>query len=225
MEDFVPLEHAREQEQPLATHPNVPLPKAHGEVRFASAEERDVACQRLVRDGMIVVELEGIGPSMRGRLTEALGEAIERELAARAAPGPGFTSGYELDGALSDRLFRARRAGATGLAIVLGPLLAATGPCDALEPVDCATLRFLASATRERPVVLLLDERDRQTGGYGDPVSLAGLVLGVRAEVADADRDRDRDHDHDRDHDRDHDHDHDHDRDHDRDRDRDRNRE
>src|ERR1019366_8787778 len=46
----------------------------------------------------------------------------------------------------------------------------------ALEPEDCATLRFLAAATRERPVILVLDERDARTGGYAEPVPLAELL-------------------------------------------------
>jgi len=201
MEDFVPLEGSSNLPPSLASTASPALPDADGEVRFAAADERDAACQRLARNGMIVVELEGIGPSTRRRLAEALAEAVERELAARGAPGPGISSADDLDAALSDQLFRARRAGATGLAFVLGPLRAATGFAAALEPEDCATLRFLASSTRERPVILMLDESDRETGGYGEPVPLSGLVSGVRGEAAAApegDRDRDRDHDHDR---------------------------
>jgi hypothetical protein len=143
---------------------------------FASESERDAASLQLQRGGMVVAELEGIGPSRRGRLAEAIDEAVERELAARGAAAPGITSGSDRDATLSDQLFRARRAGARGIAIVLGPLRAATGALSALEPEDCATLRFLAMATRERPVALVLDARDCATGGYGDPVSLAQLL-------------------------------------------------
>jgi hypothetical protein len=146
---------------------------------------------------MIVVELEGIGPSIRGRLADALGEAIERELATRGAPGPGITGAGDLDGALSDQLFRARRAGAAGLAIVLGPLRAAAGFSSALEPADCATLRFLANATHERPVTLILDKRDMQTGGHGDPVPLASLLVEGEDKAAAPAADHDHDHDHD----------------------------
>jgi hypothetical protein len=146
-------------------------------VVFATEEERDAACVRLELSGMVVAELEGIGPSRRGRLAEAIDEALESKLAARGAAAPGITSGSDRDATLSDQLFRARRSGAKGLAIVLGPLRAVTGALAALEPEDCATLRFLATATRERPVALVLDARDCTTGGYGDPVALTQLLL------------------------------------------------
>jgi hypothetical protein len=147
-----------------------------GRLAFGKAIERDAECGSLRMSGMIVVELEGVGPSLRGRLADAIDDAIERELGARGAAAPGLTSASGPDVALGDQLFRARRVGAPGIAIVLGPLRAAAGPRCALEPEDCATLRFLAAATRERPVVLLLDDRDTTTGGYADPVPLGELL-------------------------------------------------
>src|SRR5580704_8546730 len=147
-----------------------------GRMSFAKAIERDAECGSLRLSGMIVVELEGVGPSLRGRIADALDDGIERELAARGAAGPGLLSASDRDAALSDQLFRARRVGAPGIAVVLGPLRAAAGPLGALEPEDCATLRFLATASRERPVVLILDERDARTGGYADPVPLGQLL-------------------------------------------------
>jgi hypothetical protein len=148
-----------------------------GEIRFATLDERDAASVRLERTGHLVAELEGIGPSARGRLGEAIDEAIEEALSARGATAPGITSGSDRDATLSDQLFRARRVGGRGLAIVLGPLRAATNPLSALEPEDSATLRFLADATRERPLVLILDGRDAVTGSYGDPVPLRSLLV------------------------------------------------
>ncbi len=148
-----------------------------GRFAFRRAIERDAECGSLRLSGMIVVELEGVGPSLRGRLADAIDDAVERELTARGAAAPGLTSSSDRDAALSDQLFRARRVGAPGIAVVLGPLRAAAGPLGALEPEDCATLRFLAAATRERPVVVLLDERDASTGGYADPVPLGRLLV------------------------------------------------
>ncbi len=126
---------------------------------------------------MLVAELEGVGPSARGRLAELITETIERELTARGEASPGLADAADRDALLSDQLFRARRSGATGIAVVLGPLRAATGAMGALDPNDCATLRFLAGATRERPLTVLLDARDTQTSAFGDPVALSQLLL------------------------------------------------
>ena len=159
---------------------------AHTGVRFATADERDATGVELARESMVVVELEGIGPSARGRLAEVVDEAVERCLAARGAATPGITSGSDRDATLSDQLFRARRAGGAGIAIVLGPLRACTGFKGALEPEDAATLRFLAEATRERPLVLVLDVCDETTGAYADPVSLQSLLVPAPAAMAPA---------------------------------------
>jgi hypothetical protein len=150
--------------------------QVEGRFAFAKAIERDTASGQLGSSGMLVVELEGIGPSFRGRLGDAIDDAIECQLSARGASGPGLTSASDCDATLSDQLFRARRIGAAGIAIVLGPLRAAAGAGGALEPEDCATLRFLASAASDRPVVLLLDERDAKTTGYAEPVALERLL-------------------------------------------------
>ena len=151
-------------------------PAFAGRTAFCKPLDRDAETHSLRLAGLVVVELEGIGPSARGRLGDVLDDALERELAARGASGPGLTSASERDAALSDQLFRARRLGAAGMAIVLGPLRAAANALGALEPEDCATLRFLADATRERPLVVLLDERDARTGGYAEPIPLAQLL-------------------------------------------------
>jgi hypothetical protein len=150
-----------------------------GRVAFCKALDRDAEASSLRRTGLVVVELEGIGPSARGRLADVLDDAVEQELGARGASAPGLTSASDRDAALGDQLFRARRLGAPGLAFVLGPLRAAANAVGALEPEDCATLRFIAAATRERPVILVLDERDARTGGYAEPVPLAELLTGT----------------------------------------------
>ncbi len=147
-----------------------------GVARFAAADERADACAAFALAGMVVVELERIGPSARGRLGDVIDEAIEHALGARGAAAPGIASNSDRDAILSDQLFRARRAGATGLAIVLGPLSAAVGSCAALEPEDCAVLSYLARAARERPLSLILDATDAETAGYGVPLPLRVLL-------------------------------------------------
>jgi hypothetical protein len=150
---------------------------APGSVRFASIDERDAAGLRLARQGMILIELEGIGPSMRGQIGRSVRESIERELGLRGAAGPVSESAGDVDADLRDQLYRARSVGASGIAIVLGPLRRAGGPLAALDPLDCHTLQRIARLAAEHPVVLLLDETDRETAGYGAPVALGSLLL------------------------------------------------
>jgi hypothetical protein len=147
---------------------------------FAGEEERARLCAELERGGMVVA-LVDVGASAQGRLADVVDETVERSLGARGAASPGIVSTSDRDATLSDQLFRARRAGATGIAVVLGPLRAAAsaaGTCAALEPADSAFLSFLAGAARERPLALVLDARDAETAGYGAPVPLRELLPG-----------------------------------------------
>jgi hypothetical protein len=160
------------------------LPRDVGEVRFASADERAGICLDLERSGLLVVRLEDVGPANRGRLAEVLDAATERALGERGAVGPGVAPPGSPDASLSDQLYRARRAGATGLAIALGPLARLTGSLGVLDPVDSTSLRFLADASKERPVVLLLDEGDARTAAYGQPTSLRQILSMSLAEPA-----------------------------------------
>jgi hypothetical protein len=148
-----------------------------GEVRFTARVDRAAACRELDRLGLLVVELDELGGAARGRLAELIDHAIEQKLGDRGAGGPGITTACDRDAALSDQLYRARRTGASGIAIVVGPLRETAGSEGALQPVDCATLRFLANASSERPLVLVLDERDAATNGYGDPIPIREVLL------------------------------------------------
>ncbi len=116
-----------------------PRASGHG-ARFATAVERDHACARLAASMALVVRIE-VEASARGRLADVIDEAIERELEARGAAPPGIGSSSDADAALSDQLFRARRVGASGIGLVLGPLRAAASSRGAVEPEDSATLR------------------------------------------------------------------------------------
>jgi hypothetical protein len=165
------MQPAHQPGQALAKHG----PARNG-VRFATTDERDAASVRLELEGMVVAELEGIGPSARGRLAETIAEVIDRELVARGWGVPGLTDGADHEATLSDQLFRARCAGASGIAIVLGPLRAAVGARGALDPNDSSTLRFLAQASQERPLAVVLDASDANTLGYADPVTLRDLL-------------------------------------------------
>ena len=149
-----------------------------GEVRFATLDERDAASVRLERTGMLVVELEGIGPSARGRLGEVIDEAIERALAARGAAGRASRRASGRDATLSDQLFRARRVGAArhrdrprpaprGLEPPRPPSSPRTARRCASSPTRRASDRSSSCST----------PATRSTGAYGDPVPLRSLLV------------------------------------------------
>jgi hypothetical protein len=113
---------------------------------------------------------------VRGALADLIDESVEQELAARGAPPPGLpalTLGDE-EARLSDQLFRARTVGASGIAIALGPLAEIAAPV--LSPEDSATLRYLARAAAQAPVVVLVDDGDVVLAAYAPPVPLASLL-------------------------------------------------
>ena len=154
-----------------------------GEVRFTATQDRAATCRELDQLGFLVVQLDELGPPARGRLADLLDHAIEHKLGGRGAGGPGITTACDPDAALSDQLYRARRTGSAGIAIVVGPLGETTGPGGALEPIDCATLRFFANAASERPIVLVLDDRDATMNGYGDPIPIREVVTPLASEA------------------------------------------
>jgi hypothetical protein len=158
------------------TSPSMRATRDSGEVLFAKAERRGPLCAQLAESGLLVVQLEDIGALWRGRLGEAIDSATERALAGRETVGPGIAPAASADASLSDQLYRARRAHATGLAIVLGPLGRLTGTLGVLDPADSTMLRFLSEAAKERPLVLVLDESDAETAAYGQPTSLRAIL-------------------------------------------------
>jgi hypothetical protein len=129
----------------------------------------------------LVLRLERVGASARGRLADVIDEAIERELAARGAASPGIGSSSDADAALSDQLFRARQVGVRRVCLALGPLRAAVSPSGAIEAEDSRTLLFWAQSTRDRPVELVLDEGDENTGAYVEPMALSAALAQASA--------------------------------------------
>jgi hypothetical protein len=132
----------------------------------------------------LVLRLERIGASARGRLADVIDEAMERELAARGAASPGIGSSSDADAALSDQLFRARQVGVRRVCLALGPLRAAASTSGAMEAEDSRTLLFWAKATRDRPVELVLDEGDEKTGAYVAPVPLSTALAAARGSAS-----------------------------------------
>jgi hypothetical protein len=149
-------------------------------VRFTDASERSV----LGGAGTLVLRIERLGPGARGRLSDVIDEAMERELAARGAPSPGVGSSFDADASLSDQLFRARQVGVHRVCLALGPMRSASSASGAIEAKDTATLLFWARATRERPVELVLDTTDETTEGFVTPVSLKDALGLGQAQTA-----------------------------------------
>ena len=138
-------------------------PDATPRVRFVDQATRE---ESTADEAALLVKVERIGSAARGRLAEIIDDAIERELAARGATSPGIGSTSDADAALSDQLFRARQIGIDSLALLLGPLRAATTSMGTLEATDTAALVFWARASKDRPVALTLDESDRDLGAH-----------------------------------------------------------
>jgi hypothetical protein len=136
---------------------------------------------RAETEGLLPIEVPYLGPEMRGRLALAIESAIDEALQERSSRAPGVAAASDLDGSLSDQLYRARLLGATGLAIALGPLEGLANLAGTLDAEDSAVLRWWMSETAERPIRLLVQESDRYLGVYGPPVPLQALVRTARA--------------------------------------------
>ncbi|MEO7094472.1 MAG: hypothetical protein ABI175_14550, partial [Polyangiales bacterium] len=163
-----------------ATHRFEPRTDPAGEVRFVTREEAVRLRGALEAARLLVVSLAEVGPGSRARLAEAIDDAIESSLRDRGGAPPGISASSEPGCSLSDQLYRIRQIGRVGLAIDLGPLTALCDGRGALEPEDGAALRFLAEATRDRPLVLLLDPSNAQVRLYGAPQPLFD-ALGLAA--------------------------------------------
>jgi hypothetical protein len=143
-----------------------------GEVRFLPRAETTRLRGALEAARLLFVDLPEIGPGARGKLAEAIDDAVEQALRQRGGAPPGICANADADASLSDQLYRARKLGRVGFAIALGPLVSLTDAQSALVPEDGAALRFLCEATRDRPVVLLLDDANLAVRAYGAPEPL-----------------------------------------------------
>lgn len=156
-----------------------------GEQRFVTRDEAVRLHGALDSARLLVVSVGDLGPGSRGRLGEAIDDAIENALRQRGGAPPGIGASSDRDAALSDQLYRARKVGRIGLALDVGALGALVDACGALDPDDAAMLKFLADSTRDRPVVLLLDQSNAEVRAYSAPEPLA-KVLGVRVKLTES---------------------------------------
>lgn len=140
-----------------------------GALELASAEARERRCLELLGEGALVVRVPSPERAQRGKLGPLLEDAVEARLSGLGAPG----AMPHVEDRLGDQLFRARQIGASGLVLSIDSLVNVREP--ALTPEDSSTLASLAHATRERPLVLLLDDADARAAAYGRPVPLVSL--------------------------------------------------
>ena len=173
------------------TDAHAPLrPDPHGEVRFVTRDEAVRLRGALEAARLLVVSLGDVGTGARGRFGELVDDAIESALRDRGGALPGIGATCEPGASLADQLYRVRQLGRVGLALDVGTLTALVDARGALLPEDGACLRFLAEATRERPLVLLLDAANATTvKTYGAPLPL-GEALGIEAPPASAPKER-----------------------------------
>lgn len=125
--------------------------------------------------GYLWVQLEVPGPQYRGRLGLYLEEAIEGELEARGALSPGIHASTGLDASLSDQLYRARLVEMRGIAIGVPTLEGIVNLARALDADDSAVLRWWIAAAADRPVRLVLSNRNMSLRVYPSPVLFESL--------------------------------------------------
>ena len=163
-----------------AETPPPPLADPSGELRFLGHEGRVRLRGALEAARLLVVDLRDLGPGARGRLAEVVDEAIEACLRARGAAPPGTCASSDPSAALADQLYRARLVGRVGIALEIGPLTGIVDARGALEPEDGEWLRFARAASRERPLVVLLDPANAAVRVYGAPEPLGEALGGAK---------------------------------------------
>jgi len=127
-------------------------------------------------DGYLCVALSPPGPGQRGELALVISEAIDGALEQRGACPPGIGAASDLGASLSDQLYRARLVELRGLALALPTLEGIANLAGALDAEDSAVLRWWMAATRERPVRVYIDAKNRYAGVYDRPTPLQELL-------------------------------------------------
>ena len=157
-----------------------------GEVRFVEASALSQLRGAAQAASLLFAEIPALGPSARGQLAEFLEAAVEEVLVRRGGAPPGVGVASDWSASLADQLYRASRLGLRGLVLTVGPLQGAAGPGGVLDPDDSAALRFWARASRESPVIVLIDQRNRALSGHGPPTPIEQLLGAPPAEATEA---------------------------------------
>lgn len=139
-------------------------------VELAPGDALSAMGQVAVAHGYLWVELGAPGPEYRGRLGLFMEEAIEAALEARGALSPGIQASTGLDASLSDQLYRARLLEQQGIALGVPRLDGIANLGRTLDADDSAVLRWWMAAAAERPVWLVIDQRNVTLRVYPSPV-------------------------------------------------------
>lgn len=169
----------------LAALPETRSPSQRsGAARFIASARTSEVCAELRAQRFLVAGLGSLGPASlaRARLRETIDEAVEGALAMRGALPPSGCEGAELGASIRDQVFRASALGLAGIALALPRLREAADDRGELDPADAEALHAWIAASKEAPVLLLLDEADRGVRARM-PVTLAQAV-GVPSEGA-----------------------------------------
>jgi len=148
-----------------------------GRILLTRVEDRSKVLSEAGSEGLLTVDIPAPGPAARGRLALLLESGIEQALERRGSAPPGMDASTDLDTSLSDQLYRARKVGASGLAIWLPRLVGIANLAGALDAEDSAVLRWWIRAARERPLRLFIDERNQRLTVYDTPVELQSLLF------------------------------------------------
>jgi len=147
-----------------------------GEVSLVGPEVLRELLRSADDDGYLSVVLSPPGPGQRGELALVISEAIDGALEQRGACPPGIGAASDLGASLSDQLYRARLVELRGLALALPTLEGIANLAGALDAEDSAVLRWWMAATRERPVRVYIDAKNRYAGVYDRPTPLQDLL-------------------------------------------------
>jgi len=147
-----------------------------GEVSLVGPEVLRELLRTAEDDGYLSVVLGPPGPGQRGELALVISEAIDGALEQRGACPPGIGAATDLGASLSDQLYRARLVELRGLALALPTLEGIANLAGALDAEDSAVLRWWMAATRERPVRVYIDAKNRYAGVYDRPTPLQELL-------------------------------------------------
>jgi hypothetical protein len=132
-------------------------PVSAGGVQFVAAARHAELCAQLRTRRYLVAP---VIPPARGRLRQAIDDAVEGALAMRGALPPAVDLDAAIEPTIRDQVFRARALGATGLALAI-PRIGASPDDGVLDLGDGAVISAWLAAARRAPLLLVLDEADR----------------------------------------------------------------